>query len=283
MMVARSRLAPTLARYGMAAARTAYANRRGIYRAATTVQRAFRAARRNRAMNRRRRPVQNPRQRIGNPVGRDTSRRTQTVQVLPATQKSDRTLYAYDVTAIEQGTLPNQRTRDIVNFRGIKICMDVLNVTDPNRPVFFNWAVISPKAANYIDELQFFRSNADNRAVNFDNATLTSMDYHCRGLNTDEFNIICHKRSILAPLSSGGQFSGKTNKRVMSYIKIARQIRYNSFRIPDTDPPEQEEKCTSPIFFVWWCAREGYGGETAAEDSVVVDLRIISYFRNPRD
>jgi len=283
MMVARSRLAPTLARYGMAAARTAYANRRGIYRAATTVQRAFRAARRNRAMSRRRRPVQPARTRIGNPVGRDTSRRTQTVQVLPSVQQFDRTLFAYNVTAIEQGTNPNQRTRDIVNFRGIKICMDILNTTDPDRPVFFNYAVLSPKSDTFIDKAQFFRSNADNRITSFDNPNLTSMDYHCRGLNTDVFNILTHKRFIMAPRQSGGQFSGKTNVRVMKYVKVSRQVRYNQFEKPNTDPQEFEEKCTTPIFFCWWCAREGYGGETEPADSVVIDLRIISYFRNPRE
>jgi len=283
MMVARSRLAPALARYGMAAARTAYANRRGIYRAATTVQRAFRTARRNRAMQRRRRPVQNVRARIGNPVGRDTSRRTQVWQTLPSSQRFDRTLYAYDCCNIEQGTAPNQRTRDILNFRGVKICMDILNTTDPDRPVFFNWAMISPKSNTFIDKAQWFRSNADNRITSFDDPNLTSMDYHCRSINTDAFNVITHKRHILAPRTSGGQYTGKTNLRVMRYVKISRQVRYNSFEIPNSDPKEFVEKCTTPIFFCYWVCREGYGGETEPVDSVVVDLRLVSYFRNPRE
>lgn len=281
-MVARSRLAPTLARYGMAAARTAYANRRGIYRAATVVQRAFRTARRNRAMAARRRPAQPARARIGTPVGRETSRRTQVAQVLPLDQKSDRTLYTYNCTALEQGTNPNQRSRDVVNFRGIKICMDILNTTDPDRPIFFNYAILSPKGRNYIDQDVFFRSNSAERAIAFDNPNNTSMDYHCRNLNNDEFNIVTHKRFILAPIGSGGQFTGKTNRRVMRWVKIARQVRYNVIS-DGGDPPNYEEKCTTPIFFVWWCAREGYGTEEPPADSVVIDLRIVAYFRNPRD
>lgn len=269
----------------MQAARAAYANRRTIYRAATTVQRAFRTARRNRAQNARRRNPNTPqaaRMRIGTPVGTCTSRRRETVRLLPAGQKSDRTLYAYDVTAIPQGTGQDERDRDLLNFRGIKICWDVINTTDPIRPVFVNYAVVSPKNQAFIDESQFWRSNATNQALRWDEPTLSSMDYHCRAINTDKYNVLTHKRFILAPVDSNGQWAGTCNRRVMRYVKVKRQVRYNLFSNGE-DPPTNVEKCTTPIFFIWWCCREGYGGETDAADAVVCDLRVVSYFRNPRN
>lgn len=254
------------------AAATAYANRATLNRAATIAQQAYRRYRRNRAQNARR---QRPVQRIGNPVGRETARRTQVTQLLPADQKDDRTLYQYDITRITQGNAPNQRTRDIINFRGFKICMYILPTAVPQVPVFCNVAVISPKNNVVISPQAFFRSNAEERGVSFDNETLTALDYYCRPINSDEFNIISHKRFRLAPTDSTGQFTAKCNRTFMRYYKIRRQIRFT--RVGEL------EVASTPIYVCLWFAREGYGAETGPEPAVNVDMRIISYFRNPRD
>lgn len=130
------------------------------------------------------------RARIGTPVGRETSRRIQVYQRLPiGSPILTRTLSASAVTEIPQGDEPQQRSRDLVNFRGVHICMDVINATSPQIPLYFNYALVNPKNNLGIDERLFFRSNASNRALPFADPNLTGLDYWCRALNNEPRSI----------------------------------------------------------------------------------------------
>lgn len=267
------RMASGLTRYAWHAANNpAFRNT-----AARVIQRIYRGARARYIANRMRRRIngraprrQPARMRIGMPVGRDRSRHTQTNRVLDL--RNDRTLYQYDISQIEQGPNPNQRQRDMVNFRGTRICLNAINIT--NDRIFLNYAIVSPKSNVVIDPAEFFRSNAAQRGVPFDSPDLSSMDYHCRPLNTDVLNVVTHKRIIL-----NRDITGTASARaatVMRYVKIRRQLRYANF-------DGEIEFCTTPIYFIWWCAREGGGPAETPDSSVRIDLRLISYFRNPRD
>jgi len=219
---------------------------------------------------------QGARKRIGMPVGTSTARHTQVGQVLPVTAQGNRELYSKEITAIEQGVEPNERNRDILNFRGVKICCLFRNTANDSC-LFLNYAVISPKIANNVGLQGFFRSNANQRAVDFDDtANLTSMDYHCRNINSDLYNIITHKRLKLAARQATTQNVGGYTARVMRYIPIKRQLRYDQIG-------ELGEKCTTPIFFIWWYDIEGLGVGVSPNsyDYLMTDLRLITYFRNP--
>lgn len=215
------------------------------------------------------------RKRIGTPVGRDTARHTQVGQVLPIGTQAARNLFSKEITAVTQGPAPNQRNRDILNFRGVKICCNFMN-TSATYNLFVNYAIISPKTGIDIELERFFRSNDQERGVDFDNPNLTSMDYHCRSINTDKYNIVTHKRITLASESAVRQNGNKSySRQVMRYIPIKRQLRYENLG------GELGEKCTTPIYFVWWYDVEGQGTEPETFALLNTDLRLISYFRNP--
>jgi len=243
--------------------------RGGARYAASRIQAAWRSRRRNA----RRQPA---RARIGTPVGSARARFTQVHQDNTLILKNSRTLYVHEISDIEQGQLPNQRNRDLLNFRGVRLCLYWQNDIN-NRQLFVNMAVLSPKTGITIDEENFFRSNAQERGLNFEEPNLTAMDYHCRPINADKYNIITHKRFVLAsPNNELNCGNLRASIRVMKYIKIKRQLRYQQlFEGPET--------CTTPIFFCWWCEQEGAPAESEQIPSCKIDHRIIAYFRNPRD
>jgi len=262
---ARSRAAITRSAFNMARTLRPHAMKYG----ARTIQAVWRGYRQRKQSNR---------SRIGTPVGRGTARHTQTGQVSPTGNQANRSLFVRNITDIQQGTNPNQRNRDIVNFRGVKICCDFMNV-GVNVDIFVNYALVSPKAGITVDLERFFRSNAAERAIDFDDQGLTAMDYHCRAINADIYNIITHKRLRLARQSAEVQNGNFTySRRVMRYVPIKRQLRYQDLG------GGLGEECTTPIFFIWWYDVEGNAaGENAIEpvDVLKTDLRLITYFRNP--
>lgn len=267
--------AAAIARYGM----RAFMNPRFRNFAARRIQSAWRSAKARYTVSRMRRRItgkQPARARIGNPIQRQPSRKRNTVQFVPVNPSpwQTRSLYQYDLTGIPQGDNLTQRTRDIINLKGFKICASFQNKAI-DRQLFVNYALLNPKNNVVCEEIAFFRSYGDDRGIQFNSPNLTAMDYHCRPINTDQFNIISHKRFKLASANSSVQNNVSHERRVMRYIKCKRQLRYTRF---DVD----SEFCSTPIYFVWWCDFEGNGTEVEPQSDVVtVDLRILTYYSNP--
>jgi len=237
--------------------------------AANVIRRGFRSYRL------RRRSRQPARTRVGMPVGTATARVQQVNQVLPIANQTSRTQYIREITDIAQGSAPNERNRDILNFRGVKICCNFINES-LGVNLFVNYCIISPKSGIDVDEQDFFRSHVANRGVDFNSPNLTSMDYHCRNINSDRYNIITHKRLKLASQNASLQNGSlRYSYAVQRYVKIQRQLRYNNLS------DELGEKCTTPIFFVWWYDAEGLGTEADQVEVLNTDLRLMAYFRNP--
>lgn len=277
------------------------AARHTAYRAANTIYRAYRRYSARRRTTPRRTVRQNPnrqarnvRARIGMPVGSDTCRR-QMVGFFPSDlgdSLDTRTLYAWDLTNISQGDEPNQRTRDIVNFRGIKICADFVNtaVSPPepvpgNRPLvtLVRWAIVSPKYSTTIQQNSFFRSYGANRNVKFDHESLTYMDYYCRPLNIDAMHVITGGKFYLNnEVAYAAALHGKMDRKIMKYIPIKRQLRYI---LGD----ENVEFCSTKIYFICWCDVAGAPAQgTDPEPPIItnairLDLKLVAFFRNPKD
>lgn len=271
----------------MSAAKTAYraaASSPFLRRAAaSTIARAYRSYRRYRTSSTRKRRStprkQAARLRVGHPVGTSTSKYRQTGQrsIDIGPPLNDRTLYAFDLTGIPQGDEPTMRERDLINLRGIKVCMEVVNTTPA--PLYFNFAIISPKGEVNLNPIEFFRSYSDNRGTDFESPNISSLDYHCRPINTDVFNILHHKRYVLTTgdaASKGEVYQGNAAIRVMRYFPIKRQVRYRRQLEGEGD------FCTTPIFFVFWTAIAGFGTETAPQEAFRTDTRIVTYFRDPK-
>jgi len=240
--------------------------------AANVLQRVYRGykARRNRKLRsstmQRNGPVEST-----SPIA-GPARHIQTGQQSPDEALNSRQQFKYNITSIPQGDSPSQRARDIVYLRGFKICGYWKN-TESDHKIFLNWAVLRPKFQTNVDKINFFRSNGSERAIDFDEAANTFMDYHCRPLNSDKYYIKAHERLVLDCSSSGRQQSGNDERRVMKYVAINEEIQYTNV--------EGIETCTTPWYFVWWCDKELNGSGAVPEAVVINDLRLITYFRNP--
>lgn len=282
-------MTPQVRRALFSAARTAFNSARSSpflrRAAASTIARAYRSYYRYRGRTRSRyrsrstARKQPARVRIGHPVGTSTSKYRQTAQraIDIGDPLNDRTLYAFDLTGIPQGEEPTQRERDLINLRGFKVCMEVVNTSDA--PLYFNFAIISPKTDVNLNPIEFFRSYSDNRGTDFESPNISSLDYHCRPINTDVFNILHHKRYVLTTksnLEKGEVFAGNASIRVMRYFPVRRQVRYRRQLEGDGD------FCTTPIFFVFWAAIAGFGTETEPQFAFRTDTRVVTYFREPK-
>lgn len=268
-----------LTRYAWAAANNpAFRNT-----AARVIQRMYRGLQGRRTFKRRamsarnggykRQRTQGGRARIGMPIQRGPARRRNTLFIIPAGSSwESRTLNKYDISNIPQGTEITQRTRNMINLKGFRICGSWLNTSDTNNQ-FVNYALINPKNNVNINNDEFFRSYGTERSLSFDSPELTAMDYHCRPINTDDFNIISHKRFKLSAKSSDTQNNTSHEHRVMRYIKCKRQLRYTAYG--------EQEYASTPIWFVWWFDSEGKPPESVPEPGVLLDLRVITYFSNP--
>jgi len=176
---------------------------------------------------------QGPKFTFGAPVGSDTTKRYQAVNTNPLPLNS-RTLYTRDLVNIPLGTDNeiNNRQRAIVNVRGIKLFMNVLNQT--NDVVYCNVAVIVPRFNQTLaaaDPVDFFRGNGPQRGIDFSPA-LTGLEFHKHPINADKYHVLMHRRFSLAPRGDLGPIVFSINNSMSSYrtisqyIKINRQIRF---------------------------------------------------------
>lgn len=265
-------------------ARTAWA-------AARTIGRAYRYYRRykrkrgtyngriNMSMRGKKRARFSPRM-IGMPPG-STSSKSSLINNSTGVVRNSRTLYTLDLTAVQQGVNINQRLRQHAKISGWKICMEITSTQ--SRPLYFNWAVISPKATgqsggNTPDPTNFFRNNTDARSMDFSNAR-SALEFHCCPINSDDYTILKHKRFILtttgAPASVWNRQYGTSFINIDRYIPLKRQTRYL--------PGESTTATDGRVFLVYWYDPWGFASGTGSAAVANESLRVITYFREPRN
>lgn len=256
------------ARTAYTIANMAYRNRKGIKRAATRIARSYR-----RYKKRKRSTFS--RKNIGEPVGTGVSKRSITTE-LPFGFANTRQLYSFSLLDIPEGSAVNQRERRIANIRGVKICSEI-NVanTTPN-PLYVNVAVLSPKGGNVgVDKPDFFRSNGNERAVDFGNA-LDGNQFHCLPINADKFTILRHKRYKLAVVT--GPYATGTNRSYMNldwWIPVKRQVRYDAA----TGSPEHGQ-----MYLCVWMDTFGRPAGSGSElNAAGMGVRAITYFKEPKN
>jgi len=143
-----------------------------------------------------------------------------------------RTLNFHVINTTSQGTAINQRERTMINWRGTRICMFFRNTGNTN-PVNLNIAVLAPKstgAGNVPVATEFFRGDVGTRAIDF-GVTLSANEFRCRPINSDEYNILRHKRYTLAQTAHLKWMEQRTLKNFLQikwFIKAKRQIRYSA-------------------------------------------------------
>lgn len=212
---------------------------------------------------------------VGEPVGTSTSKRF-TSKDTTSVAKDSRTLYSEELTIIPHSSnnVIDNRQRNIVNLRGFKICMEFLN--NIGQTQYFHVAIVSPKNSNStVETTDFFRGTGSSRAVDFGQA-LSSLDFHCRGINTDKYTVLMHKRYRIQGNSNSTYVdrSGRNYMNMMMYKKIKRQLRFE--QTADNSP------ISGRIFLVYWSDLFATADGTApTTGAYAVGERHIAYFKEP--
>lgn len=188
--------------------------------------------------------------------------------------KSTRTLYSHVLNDTPQGLALDERQRQIINLRGLKICMDVSNSN--NRPTHFNWAIVSPKNQSDTNlTSRFFRGNGTTRSIDF-GVNLQSAEFSCNPINADKYVVLTHQRHLLGvPKNSNQDFADTRQSylRVDRYIKIGRQFRFAG----------NGDNYDKLLLVYWFDGMLNAGGQLAIPQAVQMSLNCVSYFRDTRN
>ena len=211
---------------------------------------------------------------IGEEPGEDTAK-THIIEdsAGPASQ-STRTLYFEDCSVVPKTPTNeiNGRQRDIVNYRGFKVCQEWKNKS--SFPLLCNVAVIALKGDADTPNLtsDFFRGYGSDRNLNFGDG-LESLDFHCKPINTDKYSVIKHMRFRLGSAAGNESegFHDLPNYTMNEfYVPINRQLRYRG-----------DGTCHTPFFLVHWCDEFQTPGGTPGQPVFDFSQNVTAYFKEP--
>lgn len=219
--------------------------------------------------------------RLGEPVGTGTAKRNGfTPAIVNVTGQALQAIPLISLTKSSTDAI-DQRQRDMVNYRGIKVCVFLRNLDVTGEPMYCNWAIISPKASagSALAPTDFFRGDGASRGKDFIVGS-SWMDTHCMPINTDVYNVLHHRRFVLDGVFNAGDALPATTNDVTNtgtkgtllfekYIPVNRQLRFDS---------GQEYPTTPNIFMCFWCQRTD---ENTALVSVRYEYKVIQFFKEP--
>lgn len=273
---AAGELGPMLMQYGPTPAEMAMQMAAPLYRdtkwAARRIARGLGKAYRAKKSRTKKRRVDGS-TKVGDPIGKNEANRA-LVRSSSVANRNTRTLYSGDLIDIVRATDHeiDERHRDIINLKGVKICMEVKN--NQNSPLYFNIAVVVPKydqSLSIVPTNDFFRNNQNGRGTDFTTG-LSSLEFHCLPINSDVYTILFHKRCLLGP-DGGVTFnsSGPPNYMVLSkWIKVNRQIRF-----------ENNDPVNGRIQYVFWAdVMEGAPLDPAVTNAFTISEHHVAYYRN---
>lgn len=206
---------------------------------------------------------------IGKPVGYATAKRYG-IQLLEYAPRATKTLYSNVMINIPDGGGIDQRQRNIVNFRGVKICMYFRN-NHSTVPKLLNIAMVIPKNEDVgpnIPVTDFFRGDGNSRAIDFE-ATLNFLDMHCRNINADKYRVLFHTRVSVQQNSntaSAGTF------KFMKYVPIKRQVEFEDGTLVST--PRKN------VYLVYYFTDLNNAVTTSA---MHVSISTTQYFKEPKN
>lgn len=215
----------------------------------------------------------NPAMDIGEPISKTgTTRRVDTPSI-GVQSNATHTLYTEQIQYPTFGANIDQRDRQMIHLKGLKLCMEFrcLSPVAAGQQLLCNMALIASKVeptAQTVDDTFFFRANNDNRARAFGDIS-SSIDKHCSPINTDRFTVFFHKRFVLGAPSSDDL---PNYTMVDKYVPIKRQIRFNSQNQP-----------THRLFVVWWFVISTSNTLTPTTGVCSTQWNHLAYFRNVCD
>lgn len=206
---------------------------------------------------------------VGEPM-KNIHLKKETTHQLDVTNIDTRTLYDEELTIIDGGDGEDERSRSLINCKGIEFCYHLYNRT--NTPMLVNLAILAPKhTSSGISVIDFFRGTGGARGMDF-GTTLSALQLHYSSINTDKYTVIKHMRMQMGPQgdavglynSDTGPANFKTGK---FWIKVNRQLRYDN---------SLSTSCNTPIYAVWWIDK----ASNAASASVETNLFAVSFMHN---
>jgi len=167
----------------------------------------------------------------------------------------------------------NQRNRDIIHLKGIKLCLNCVSASD--QPLYFNVAVVVPKfdqSNATIPVTDFFRGNANGRGTNF-STTLSALELNTLPINSDKYHVLYHRRMTLGPPGTTGGYNTDANRcytTINKWIKVNRQIHY-----------ENNVPVNGRVQLAYWCDEFDRGtGDLAQPSTMFVGEHHVMYYNN---
>nr|QKN88877.1 MAG: capsid protein [Cressdnaviricota sp.] len=176
------------------------------------------------------------------------------------------------------GPKQNMRLRGLINVRGWKFRLSMLNQTNVG-PLWFNYAIVSPKAGYNVTDLGFFREYESSRDVNFTTGlSLSACSLY--DLCSDKFSILLHKKWFLPTCPTDriwaeGDYRSQNYRVWEKYIPFKRPVSFD-----DDGPGNIPDK---PIYVVYWCSFPiGDPNSTQINNACVLVNDVVTYYREPK-
>lgn len=193
-------------------------------------------------------------------------------------------VYAQQVNGLVQGDTRDQRERNIVWFKGIRVRATFRNSTAA--AMWVHMALINPRnpfdpagVNNLILDNFFTPIGAANRAGLNAGPALTGMEWGTLPINTDTHNVLWHTRFRLGirfavatqEFTTG---AGAPNYRTLNrYIKVGKKISYKT---------SAGNTCETPLFLVVWCSYFEEPTGTGLSNAMFHQQHIVAYFSDPK-
>jgi len=193
-------------------------------------------------------------------------------------------IYVQPITGLIQGDTRDQRERNVVWYKGLRLRCTFRNQRP--YPLWVNVALINPRDAfdasgfNVFSTGNFFTPlGATSRAGLDAGPSLTGMEWGTLPINTMTHNVLWHTRFKL-----GIQFeqatqefttgSGAPNYRTLSrYIKIGKKISFKS---------SAGNTCEAPLYFAIWCSQFEEGVGDGQSNCMIHEHHLTAYFADPK-
>lgn len=192
-------------------------------------------------------------------------------------KKQANTLHVVELSSIARGTALNERERDEITVRGVRIRADIVSVvTDNLHPYVWNYALVQLKQRGVVGAIgtsdidtDFFRGYESKRSVDFstvDEGTLKRV----LPVNSDKFEVLARGEVLLGPPRADCP-GALTSKTVDRYVPLNKKLSYGG---------TGATTCIYPIVFVYWQTNYLTSNTIPEQEDVRQALCLLTTFRD---
>lgn len=189
--------------------------------------------------------------------------------------KNGNVLYTQEISKIPQDNTIDGRERAVIKLKGVKINHWIFN--EQTKPMMYRWALIQFKhntssASTSNVKNEFFRSQGDQRVVNFD--VLTNAQHkHTYGINTDRFHVHGQGSFLLSAVTdTTTKNETRDNYRMVStYVPVNKLAHYEG---------PTDDDCTEALIFCYWANVWDKNNTTADTAAINTRSAFTLYFQD---